>query len=238
MPLLIAHRGASASHPENTAAAFTAAIAAGADGIELDVRLCTDRVVVCHDGDLRRFGGSGRALGAQPWSGLSRVDVGAWKHRRFRGEGLLDLDGLLDRFARRTTLLIELKPPRDRAGRMRLVRAVVDALARRRLQARVFILCFDLPVLALVGRRDPGLRLVWNRERPPRRLAAARSAGVQAIDCDLRRLTPAAADRLRAGGFRVFTYSANTPGELARARSCAVDAVLSDHPAWLVKAAR
>ncbi len=45
-----AHRGASARQPENTIAAFTAAIEAGADGVELDVQLTADGVpVVIHD---------------------------------------------------------------------------------------------------------------------------------------------------------------------------------------------
>jgi glycerophosphoryl diester phosphodiesterase len=58
VPLVIAHRGASALAVENTLAAFAAAAAAGADGVELDVRLCaTGEVVVFHDADLRRLAG-------------------------------------------------------------------------------------------------------------------------------------------------------------------------------------
>jgi len=47
-PLIIAHRGASASAPENTLAAFALAVTQDADGIELDVRATTDRVLVIH----------------------------------------------------------------------------------------------------------------------------------------------------------------------------------------------
>src|SRR5438132_7158722 len=44
------HRGAAASVRENTVAAFEAAVAAGADGVELDVRRAADgRLVVHHD---------------------------------------------------------------------------------------------------------------------------------------------------------------------------------------------
>ncbi len=39
VPLIIAHRGASAAAPENTIAAFKAAFESGADGVEFDVRL-------------------------------------------------------------------------------------------------------------------------------------------------------------------------------------------------------
>ncbi len=48
MTRAIAHRGASAYQPENTIAAFRAAVAFGAHGIELDVHGSADGVVVVH----------------------------------------------------------------------------------------------------------------------------------------------------------------------------------------------
>lgn len=57
LPLIIAHRGASALAPENTLAAFKRAIDDGAEGIEFDVRLTRDGVpVVIHDATLERNG--------------------------------------------------------------------------------------------------------------------------------------------------------------------------------------
>jgi glycerophosphoryl diester phosphodiesterase len=48
--LVVAHRGASATETENTLAAFEAAISAGADVVEFDVRMTADGVaVVMHD---------------------------------------------------------------------------------------------------------------------------------------------------------------------------------------------
>ncbi len=52
-PLIIAHRGASARHPENTLAAFAAAGPLGADAVELDARRTADgQVIVHHDAHL------------------------------------------------------------------------------------------------------------------------------------------------------------------------------------------
>lgn len=57
--LIIAHRGASRAERENTVAAFGAAGAMGADGVELDVRRTgDDRLVVHHDA----FLADGRAI--------------------------------------------------------------------------------------------------------------------------------------------------------------------------------
>ncbi len=47
-PLVIAHRGATTHAPENSLEAFEAAIAAGADMIELDARISADGVLVVH----------------------------------------------------------------------------------------------------------------------------------------------------------------------------------------------
>jgi glycerophosphoryl diester phosphodiesterase len=56
---LVAHRGLHGSdHIENTLPAFDGAVAAGAWGIECDVRWTSDRIpVVCHDLDCRRLFG-------------------------------------------------------------------------------------------------------------------------------------------------------------------------------------
>jgi len=47
-PLVFAHRGGSALAPENTMPAFDNGLAHGADGLELDVHLSRDGVVVVH----------------------------------------------------------------------------------------------------------------------------------------------------------------------------------------------
>ena len=54
-PMVVAHRGASVEQPENTIAAFEAAIDAGADAVEFDVRMTADgHAVVLHDPDVSR----------------------------------------------------------------------------------------------------------------------------------------------------------------------------------------
>ena len=53
--MVVAHRGASVEQPENTIAAFDAAVDAGADAVEFDVRMTGDgHAVVMHDADVSR----------------------------------------------------------------------------------------------------------------------------------------------------------------------------------------
>ncbi|MDQ0469200.1 glycerophosphodiester phosphodiesterase [Labrys wisconsinensis] len=73
-PLIIAHRGASASAPENTLRAFRAAQAGAADAIETDLWLTGDGRAVCtHDADIRDAAGRAVAVGALTRAALRAV---------------------------------------------------------------------------------------------------------------------------------------------------------------------
>jgi glycerophosphoryl diester phosphodiesterase len=76
VPLLIAHRGASIDAPENTLAAFRLAIEQRADGLECDLRMSKDGVIViCHDDSLKRTHGIKLAINEATATVLARYDV-------------------------------------------------------------------------------------------------------------------------------------------------------------------
>lgn len=107
---VIAHRGASAEAPENTLAAFKAAIEQGADYFELDCHLSRDgEVVVIHDGDLARTTDGEGAVAAHPWSALQQLDAGSWFNPAFRAEKLPSLDEALRLARGKTGVYVEIK---------------------------------------------------------------------------------------------------------------------------------
>ena len=76
-PRVFAHRGGCALGPENTVPTFERGLAAGADGLEMDVRLSSDGlVVVCHDETLDRTTDATGRLNKYTAAALSRVDAG------------------------------------------------------------------------------------------------------------------------------------------------------------------
>jgi glycerophosphoryl diester phosphodiesterase len=90
IPLVVAHRGSSAANPDNSWAAFEAAVTDGADAIECDVQLTRDGVLVVRhdltlDGRLVRDLTAAAVVAAQPdtvelfallrWATIKRVDV-------------------------------------------------------------------------------------------------------------------------------------------------------------------
>ena len=111
-PLWIAHRGAGKLAPENTLAAFRLGAEYGFRMFECDAKLSADGVpFLLHDSALERTSNGHGVAGDLPWTALSRLDAGAWHSRRYAGEPLASLEGLI-RFclANRHALNIEIKP--------------------------------------------------------------------------------------------------------------------------------
>ena len=133
MRLVVAHRGASREQPENTLAAFEAAVEAGAGAVEFDVRVTADgHAVVMHDATVDRTT-DGAGLVAE----MTLEDL-----QRLRIEGATDtervptLDQALRLLSGRVAVDIEIKnvpgepdfdPDRQRA--VELVHAALDDVA-------------------------------------------------------------------------------------------------------------
>jgi glycerophosphoryl diester phosphodiesterase len=218
---VIAHRGWSEIAAENSYAAFDAAAGTNCQGIELDLRLTADGVVVaCHDATLARFGGNHRPISRQTLAALSRqVELPA-------------LDGILERYPR-LALWLEVKPHGGAAWTERLVRQVCAAVQAHR--DRVFILCFQPGVLAAVARRDRRLRLVRNTETIPAdsswfaRLAAER---IWAVDANHLAWTPSAVAAARRQGVHTATYTVDRVADLRRCRALGLESVITNRPQW------
>ena len=91
-PIVTAHRGDSANHPENTLAAFQAAVALGAPMQEFDVRVTGCGQLVCvHDATLDRTTDAATLLGPGALVSqlharrIAALDAGSWKSRQHAG---------------------------------------------------------------------------------------------------------------------------------------------------------
>ena len=108
--MVIAHRGASADAPENTLAALELAIEQGADWVEIDVQETRDgEVVVIHDSDLKKIGGSGLKVYESSLPDLQNVDIGSWKDPSFSDQRIPTLLQVLALCKNRIKVVIELK---------------------------------------------------------------------------------------------------------------------------------
>ena len=127
--LLGAHRGDRLHCPENTMAAFRAAVEMGCDAIETDVRMTKDgHLILIHDRDVERTTNGKGFVDEMTLEEIRALDAGGWKDSRFAGEPIPTVEEFLE-YVSKTDLLInwELKEyPRD-FGEERAY-ATVDAL--------------------------------------------------------------------------------------------------------------
>jgi glycerophosphoryl diester phosphodiesterase len=90
------HRGASAAAPENTYAAFDAAIAEGAAYTETDVQVSSDgRLVLVHDPTLDRTTNGRGPVSDLTFAELRALDAGSWFDGRFVSERIPELTEFL-----------------------------------------------------------------------------------------------------------------------------------------------
>ena len=83
---VISHRGEHLTHPENTLPAFEAAIEAGADFFELDVRATSDgRLVLMHDGTVNRTTDGKGKVRELTFNQIRALDAGAKFDPKFTG---------------------------------------------------------------------------------------------------------------------------------------------------------
>ena len=101
-PLVFAHRGGCALGPENTLTAFDRGLATGADGLELDVHLSADGVlVVHHDETLERTTNGSGNIAVRTAAELACLDCGD-------GAGIPTLRDVLQRY-RDVRIIVEMK---------------------------------------------------------------------------------------------------------------------------------
>lgn len=236
-PLVIAHRGASADHPENTMAAFAAAAEAGADLVELDARITADgEVVALHDADLGRTTDAAGQVHAMPLSQVKRADASGGSGRR---QEVPTLGEVLDLLAgTETGVDVEIKnlpgePAYEPAGPT-IVSAVLEALEG--FEGPVLVSSFDASTVRSVRLSAPGIAtglLTLGTEGASAGLEVVRAQGhrwilphIRALDADDAFLRAA-----RERDVLLGTWTVDDEGAMERLFAMGVDAVVTNRPA-------
>lgn len=231
---LYAHRGSpGTSTVENTLPAVSASLLDGADGVEVDLRLSADGVlVVSHDPSLRRIAGTGLEVSSSSWEALRVASACA-------GVPLARVEQVLA-VLRGRPVVLEVKRPLPGAVPA-TVGALVDVLSGLRdegLPLEVTVSSFSPAVVARVratAARELGLRTALLgdvRDRPTSLLRVALEAGHDEVHPNVSALLaePAAVGRAHALGVGVVPWTVNRGRALRRLAALGVDAMITDVP--------
>jgi glycerophosphoryl diester phosphodiesterase len=226
--LIIAHRGASADHQENTEDAFLGAAEQGADWVELDVRLTLDGDLIVHH---------------DPWYHDERTvwDTPATD----RPPGVIELATALDVCWRADGALgvnVEIKnSPGDLGGDhvphgMEVADKVVDLLRARRaegIEEEILVSSFDAATIDRVRELGgpPTAQLVFDLQGWPLAPESAADRGHHAlhpwdpfVDADL-------VHRTASLGLRLNTWTVDDPTRIRELAALGVDGIVTNTPA-------
>ena len=107
MKKFCAHRGVSKLMPENTLPSFAAAMALGADEIELDIRLTKDnQLIISHDNTLERISEKDGELKNYTLQELKRINIGV---RHGWNISFCTMEEVFDHFANKIILNLHIK---------------------------------------------------------------------------------------------------------------------------------
>ncbi|HYS11222.1 MAG TPA: glycerophosphodiester phosphodiesterase family protein [Myxococcales bacterium] len=230
-PLILGHRGASAEAPENTIAAFSLALAQGADGVELDAQRCASgEVVVLHDSSLVRTTGFSALVTQASWTVVRTLDAGSWKSQRFRGERVPLLSEVLEAFPRLVNVELKCEAADDAGLTAEVVRVVRAAKA----EDRVLLSSFNVACLwkaRLMAGRIPRALLFEQEQRWLLRSGAlAPLLGVQAMHPEHVLATPDRVSGWRRRGYSVGCWTVDDPDAAARLHQSGVTSVITNWP--------
>jgi len=209
---ILGHRGSPREAPENTIPSFAAALAAGANGVELDVRWGPA-------GDLR--------ISHDPLPTPLPPELPTL------GEVLAAVSGRLN---------VEIKNLPTEAGwdaDERIASAVVDAIRPER--DRVIVSAFTLATIDAVRVTEPDVETGWLTLAAFDQLAAVATVaehGHSALHPHHTAVTPELVDAAHAAGLQLTTWTVDDPDRMRELAAMGVDGIITNVPALAVQTLR
>lgn len=201
-------------------AAFAAAISAGADGIEFDVRLSRDGMpVIIHDDTLQRTHGLRRRV----------VDLTVEELRSVNVPSLRDLLELMSQ--NDLILCLEIK-----ASSPALPDLCCQLVHEFAFDDRVIVECFDLKVLEKITTLKTAALFEPRIYTDHRLVDHALKVGASVLALHHRLAKPSLVEKAKLAGLRVVVWTVDDPAWIARAQSMGIEAVITNDPAMMIEA--
>ncbi|MCP4644652.1 MAG: glycerophosphodiester phosphodiesterase family protein [bacterium] len=221
---VVAHRGANALAPENTMAAAQAAVDAGADYVELDIRTSKDGVMYnLHDESVERTTDGEGMLFTLTSEQIDQLDAGSWFDPKFADARVPRVDEMLKWAKGKTGVYLDVK-----AADLEALIALVHELD---LEEDCFF-WFEIDSVAERFRQlAPDLSLKVNASTPKAVENAIKELAPQIVETTISQLTPDFVKLCRENGIRIMIREeTGDPAAFQAILGSEADMVNLDHP--------
>lgn len=219
--LIIGHRGAGGLAPENTLDSLRAGVEAGADMLELDVRVTKDRVpVVIHDSRLIRTHRRRESVAGLTLRELAEATA---------DQPVPTLQAVLDEYFGKILLNIELKA----RGSGQVVLELLESryIKKTKDWESVMLSSFKGTELVAIRRRAPKANLAMlHSENPFIFVAYHRFVQLTAVGFHRLYLNRFALEIAKKSGLFIYTYTVNRPAALPLLEAQGVDGIVTNYP--------
>ncbi len=212
---LIAHRGFSGRHPENTLKSFSAAEELGVDLVECDVHRSRDgALVVIHDATLDRTTNGTGPVRERSLQEIKALDAG-------EGERVPTLEEVLE--AVKLPVVVEVKTPEAVPGLIALYRS------RPELRERLWPISFGHALILALTQAVPGLTAgVLYAGAPIEPWLLAEKAGAQILLPALETVSREEVEAAHAHGLHLSIWTADSVEEFEYCQRIGVDGIASN----------
>lgn len=235
----IGHRGVPTLAPENTVASAREAIKVGVDGIEFDVKFTADRrMIVIHDGDLKRTTNGGDVKVAdKTLTELRQLDAGSWGRwagSQFCGEKLPLPEEMVHEIVAGGAF------PVVHIAESDLVPDVVRVLADEKALDRAVIFCFDYHAMERLVTECPPVRKGWLVEKSNFEKDSVDGVVAKALQvkCTVlapagNAITPELVAACRKANLLLWVWTINEQAQMEQIIDLGANAIITDAPQLL-----
>jgi glycerophosphoryl diester phosphodiesterase len=214
--LIIGHRGARGLAAENTIESIKAALNAGVDGIEVDVRATSDDIVILsHDAYL-----------IDENSGKWKISQHTYDFLHNRQNSLATLRQAVEILPPSCLLRVEIKPDEPVEPLVALLRPMLSNPEA----PSISVVSFDYRLLKTLHQTFPELPLILNEKwSSVRAQLRAKKLGTKQIQMNQRWLWRGFLRAMKHGGYKITPYTVNSPKQAKRWEPY-IEGIITDYP--------
>lgn len=236
---IFAHRGFSGKYPENTMLAFEKAVEIGVDGIELDVHLTKDNVlVIIHDEDIKRTCNGEGLVKDMTYEELMQFDASATYAGAY---GINRIPTLREYFelVKDTDLITNIELKTGIFEYPTIEQRVIDMIKEYGLEKKIILSSFNHYTILRCAEIAPEIKRGFLSESWLINYGKyTADNNVQCCHPIFRFLSQETVDEMHGAGCEINTWTVNEYEDIKRLSAIGIDALIGNYPDRMIEVLR